>query len=168
TDSGEEASEETETPEAEKEAEETTAPEAEENAAETTQAPAEETTAVSETAALPETQEVTVGTVDSNMTAIEKSDMTTPCPEVAEKVFGSMNKGDIEIVETADGEHYYLVLKLDILEDEEYFASARSSLLSEMKYDEFKGIVTEWSGAQSVSKNDAAYKRYDPEKMFSK
>lgn len=148
--------------------EETIAPEASETAAETTEASVSETTAVSEIEAdLPETQEVTVGAVNSNKTAIEKSDTSDPCPEVVEKVFGSMNKGDIEIIETADGEHYYLVLKLDILEDEDYFASARSSLLSEMKYDEFKGIVTEWTAAQSVSKNDAAYKRYDPEKMFS-
>ena len=99
---------------------------------------------------------------------IEKADKTVPCAEVAEKVFDGMNKGDIEIVETADGEHYYLVLKLDILEDEEYFTTARDSLLSEMKYDEFEGIVTEWTAAQSVSKNDAAYKRYDPEKIFGK
>lgn len=167
TDSDEEAPEETMAPEAEEPTEETTAPEAEETVSETTEAAAEETDAPEETAAVSsENQDVSIGAVNSNMTAIEKSDMSVPCPEVAEKVFGSMNKGDIEIVETADGEHYYLVLKLDILEDEEYFASARASLLSEMKYDEFEGTVTEWTAAQSVSKNDAAYKRYDPEKMF--
>lgn len=168
TDSDEEAPAETEAPADEETAEETTAP-ADEETAEETETSAEETTAPAETAAVSaENQDVTVGAVNSNMTVIEKADKTVPCAEVAEKVFDGMNKGDIEIVETADGEHYYLVLKLDILEDEEYFTTARDSLLSEMKYDEFEGIVTEWTAAQSVSKNDAAYKRYDPEKIFGK
>lgn len=168
TDSDEETPAETEAPADEETAEETTAP-ADEETAEETETSAEETTAPAETAAVSaENQDVTVGAVNSNMTVIEKADKTVPCAEVAEKVFDGMNKGDIEIVETADGEHYYLVLKLDILEDEEYFTTARDSLLSEMKYDEFEGIVTEWTAAQSVSKNDAAYKRYDPEKIFGK
>ncbi|MGN1102784.1 MAG: hypothetical protein ACI4RG_11365, partial [Huintestinicola sp.] len=151
----------------ETETEETAAPEAEETVPETTEAAAEETTAAETESADFENQDVIVGTVSSNKTAIEKADMTVPCAEVAEKVFGDMNKGDLEIVETADGEYYYLVLKLDILEEEDYFTSARDSLLSEMKFDEFEEMVAEWVAAQNISRNDAAYKRYDPEKMFS-
>ncbi|MDY3791542.1 MAG: hypothetical protein SOZ56_03580 [Oscillospiraceae bacterium] len=166
TDSDEETPAETEAPADDETAEETTAP-SEEDTAEETEASAEETTAPAETAAVSaENQDVTVGAVNSNMTVIEKADKTVPCAEVAEKVFNGMNKGDIEIVETADGEHYYLVLKLDILEDSEYFTTAKDSLLSEMKYDEFEGVVSDWTASQSVSKNDAAYKRYDPQKMF--
>lgn len=175
TDSDEEAPEETAAP-SEDEAdvseeapseEETAAPDASETAAETTEAAPEETAAADVTVPVSADDTAASAEVSSNKTAIEKADMTVPCPEVAEKVFGSMSKGDIEIVETADGEHYYLVLKLDILEDGDYFTSARDSLLSEMKNDEFEGIITEWTAAQNVSKNDAAYKRYDPEKMFS-
>lgn len=165
TDSDDAAPAETEAPSDDEKNEETTAPSVEETAAETTVTSAAEETTASETAST-ENQTSAVSNVDSNMTVIEKADKTLPCAEVAEKVFDGMNKGDIEIVETADGEHYYLVLKLDILEDGEYFTTARDSLLSEMKYDEFEGIVTEWTASQSVSKNDAAYKRYDPEKMF--
>ena len=100
------------------------------------------------------------------MTVIEKADRTVPCADVANKVFDEMNKGDIQIIETADGEHYYLVVKLDILEDDEYFTTARASLLSEMKSDDFDGMVSEWTAAQTVEKNADSYKRYDPEKMF--
>ena len=77
-----------------------------------------------------------------------------------------MNKGDIEIIETADGEHYYLVLKMDILETDEYYTSARDSLLYEMKSEDYDSLIAEWTAAQSFEKNNDAYKRYDPEKMF--
>ncbi len=147
---------------------ETTAP-AETEASEDTTAPDEsvsetETSAAETTAA--DAQTTQVGTVESNMTVIEKADRTVPCADVANKVFDEMNKGDIQIIETADGEHYYLVVKLDILEDDEYFTTARASLLSEMKSDDFDGMVSEWTAAQTVEKNADSYKRYDPEKMF--
>lgn len=151
-----ETSTETEVSEDTEAAEETTAPD---EAVSETETSAAETTAA-------DTQTTQVGTVESNMTVIEKADRTVPCADVANKVFDEMNKGDIQIIETADGEHYYLVVKLDILEDDEYFTTARASLLSEMKSDDFDGMVSEWTAAQTVEKNADSYKRYDPEKMF--
>ena len=156
TDETSETSTETEVPTETEAAEETTAPD--ESVSET------ETSAAETTAA--DAQTTQVGTVESNMTVIEKADRTVPCADVANMVFDEMNKGDIQIIETADGEHYYLVVKLDILEDDEYFTTARASLLSEMKSDDFDGMVSEWTAAQTVEKNADSYKRYDPEKMF--
>lgn len=157
-----ETSTETEVSEDTEAAEETTAPD--EAVSETETSAETETTAAETTAA--DAQTTQVGTVESNMTVIEKADRTVPCADVANKVFDEMNKGDIQIIETADGEHYYLVVKLDILEDDEYFTTARASLLSEMKSDDFDGMVSEWTAAQTVEKNADSYKRYDPEKMF--
>ena len=157
-----ETSAETEVSEDTEAAEETTAPD--EAVSESETSAETETTAAETTAA--DAQTTQVGTVESNMTVIEKADRTVPCADVANKVFDEMNKGDIQIIETADGEHYYLVVKLDILEDDEYFTTARASLLSEMKSDDFDGMVSEWTAAQSVEKNADSYKRYDPEKMF--
>lgn len=151
-----ETSIETEVSEDTEAAEETTAPD---EAVSETETSAAETTAA-------DAQTTQVGTVESNMTVIEKADRTVPCADVANKVFDEMNKGDVQIIETADGEHYYLVVKLDILEDDEYFTTARASLLSEMKSDDFDGMVSEWTAAQTVEKNADSYKRYDPEKMF--
>lgn len=156
TDETSETSTETEVSEDTETAEETTAPD---EAVSETETSAAETTAA-------DAQTTQVGTVESNMTVIEKADRTVPCADVANKVFDEMNKGDIQIIETADGEHYYLVVKLDILEDDEYFTTARASLLSEMKSDDFDGMVSEWTAAQNVEKNADSYKRYDPEKMF--
>lgn len=151
-----ETSTETEVSEDTEASEETTAPD---EAVSETETSAAETTAA-------DAQTTQVGTVESNMTVIEKADRTVPCADVANKVFDEMNKGDVQIIETADGEHYYLVVKLDILEDDEYFTTARASLLSEMKSDDFDGMVSEWTAAQTVEKNADSYKRYDPEKMF--
>ena len=157
-----ETSTETEVSEDTEAAEETTAPD--EAVSETETSAETETTAAETTAA--DAQTTQVGTVESNMTVIEKADRTVPCADVANKVFDEMNKGDIQIIETADGEHYYLVVKLDILEDEDYFTTARASLISEMKSDDFDGMISEWTAAQTVEKNADSYKRYDPEKMF--
>ncbi len=107
-----------------------------------------------------------IASVATNRTIIGKEE-TTPSAEVAEAVFGTMNKGDIQIIETADGEHYYVVVKLDILETDEYFDSAKESLLYEMKSEEYEALVSGWTETQSVSRNADAYDRYDPEKIFN-
>lgn len=103
--------------------------------------------------------------VSTNKTVIEKSG-TTPDTAVVSKVFGEMNKGDIQIIESTNGEYYYIVVKMDILETDEYFETAKESLLYEMKSEEFDGVIAQWTEAQSVSKNQEAYDRYDPEKIF--
>ena len=77
-----------------------------------------------------------------------------------------MQKGDIQIIESSDSETYYIVLKMDVLETDEYFLSAKDSLLYEMKSEDFDTLITQWTEAQNVVKNQDAYKRYDPKKLF--
>lgn len=108
---------------------------------------------------------ISVNTVDSNRTIIEK-DGTEPNETVRAKVFDEMSNGDIEIIETPDGEHYFIVLKIDILEDNTYFDAAKTSLLFEMKSEDYDALIDTWVSAQSISKNEESYKRYDPKKMM--
>lgn len=108
---------------------------------------------------------ISVNTVDSNRTIIEK-DGTEPNEMVNAKVFGEMANGDIEIIETPDGEHYFVVTKIDILEDETYFDAAKTSLLFEMKSEDYDALIETWTAVQSVSKNEEAFKRYDPKKLI--
>ena len=103
--------------------------------------------------------------ISSNKTVIEKSG-TTPDSAVVSKVFDEMQKGDIQIIESSDSEKYYIVLKMDVLETDEYFLSAKDSLLYEMKSEDFDALITQWTEAQNVVKNQDAYKRYDPKKLF--
>lgn len=103
--------------------------------------------------------------ISSNKTVIEKSG-TTPDSAVVSKVFDEMQKGDIQIIESSDSETYYIVLKMDVLETDEYFLSAKDSLLYEMKSEDFDALITQWTEAQNVVKNQDAYKRYDPKKLF--
>lgn len=175
--------------------EDETAAETSESAAETT-APAGETTTAAETSAVPDSSAsetettpagstseaettggtpdlsdmnmddlISVNTVDSNRTIIEK-DGTEPNETVRAKVFDEMSNGDIEIIETPDGEHYFVVLKIDILEDSTYFDAAKTSLLFEMKSEDYDALIDTWVSAQSISKNEESYKRYDPKKMM--
>jgi len=123
-----------------------------EEAAETTDTSAEETSDSGEQ-------------ISSNKTVIEKSG-TTPDSAVVSKVFDEMQKGDIQIIESSDSETYYIVLKMDVLETDEYFLSAKDSLLYEMKSEDFDALITQWTEAQNVVKNQDAYKRYDPKKLF--
>ncbi len=157
-------------------AEETSAPEETSVSEETgdvttpavTEAPAEETAVTAqETAA---DGDITLDTADatsytSNLTAIEK-DGTTPNAQIVNEAFNNMAIGDCKILESEDGEHIYVVVKLDILEDESYFEASRESLLHDMRDDDFDALIDTWKESQTVIRNEAAVKRYDPQKMF--
>lgn len=166
TDSAETAEDATEAPTEDTAEAEETADTAEETAKadSTTTEEAAETTETSADASAEETSD-SGEQISSNKTVIEKSG-TTPDSAVVSKVFDEMQKGDIQIIESSDSETYYIVLKMDVLETDEYFLSAKDSLLYEMKSEDFDALITQWTEAQNVVKNQDAYKRYDPKKLF--
>lgn len=166
TDSAETAEDATEAPTEDTAEAEETADTAEETAEadSTTTEEAAETTETSADASAEETSD-SGEQISSNNTVIEKSG-TTPDSAVVSKVFDEMQKGDIQIIESSDSETYYIVLKMDVLETDEYFLSAKDSLLYEMKSEDFDALITQWTEAQNVVKNQDAYKRYDPKKLF--
>lgn len=166
TDSAETAEDATEAPTEDTAEAEETADTAEETAEadSTTTEEAAETTENSADASAEETSD-SGEQISSNKTVIEKSG-TTPDSAVVSKVFDEMQKGDIQIIESSDSETYYIVLKMDVLETDEYFLSAKDSLLYEMKSEDFDALITQWTEAQNVVKNQDAYKRYDPKKLF--
>ena len=166
TDSAETAEDATEAPTEDTAEAEETADTAEETAEadSTTTEEAAETTETSTDASAEETSD-SGEQISSNKTVIEKSG-TTPDSAVVSKVFDEMQKGDIQIIESSDSETYYIVLKMDVLETDEYFLSAKDSLLYEMKSEDFDALITQWTEAQNVVKNQDAYKRYDPKKLF--
>lgn len=166
TDSAETAEDATEAPTEDTAEAEETADTAEETAEAdtTTTEEAADTTETSTDASAEETSD-SGEQISSNKTVIEKSG-TTPDSAVVSKVFDEMQKGDIQIIESSDSETYYIVLKMDVLETDEYFLSAKDSLLYEMKSEDFDTLITQWTEAQNVVKNQDAYKRYDPKKLF--
>ena len=166
TDSAEVAEDATEAPTEDVAEAEETADTAEETA-EADSTTTEEAAKTTETSADSSAEETTDSgeQVSSNKTVIEKSG-TTPDSAVVSKVFDEMQKGDIQIIESSDSETYYIVLKMDVLETDEYFLSAKDSLLYEMKSEDFDTLITQWTEAQNVVKNQDAYKRYDPKKLF--
>lgn len=166
TDSAETAEDATEAPTEDVAEADETADTAEETAEadSTTTEEAAETTETSADASAEETSD-SGEQISSNKTVIEKSG-TTPDSAVVSKVFDEMQKGDIQIIESSDSETYYIVLKMDVLETDEYFLSAKDSLLYEMKSEDFDTLITQWTEAQNVVKNQDAYKRYDPKKLF--
>lgn len=166
TDSAETAEDATEAPAEDTAEADETADTAEETAEadSTTTEEAADTTETSTDASAEETSD-SGEQISSNKTVIEKSG-TTPDSAVVSKVFDEMQKGDIQIIESSDSETYYIVLKMDVLETDEYFLSAKDSLLYEMKSEDFDALITQWTEAQNVVKNQDAYKRYDPKKLF--
>lgn len=166
TDSAETAEDATEAPTEDTAEADETADTAEETAEadSTTTEEAADTTETSTDASAEETSD-SGEQISSNKTVIEKSG-TTPDSAVVSKVFDEMQKGDIQIIESSDSETYYIVLKMDVLETDEYFLSAKDSLLYEMKSEDFDALITQWTEAQNVVKNQDAYKRYDPKKLF--
>lgn len=101
-------------------------------------------------------------TYDSNKQVIKK-DSASPDETVCNKVFDEMENGDITIVE--EDEYYYVVYKMDILEDPEYYDSAKDSLLYEMREDDFTSLCEEWANNVSFDFNEKAIERYTPQKF---
>lgn len=103
-------------------------------------------------------------TLPDNTTVISE-DGYTPSEAVVTKVFdGSFNVGDVAIVE--EDEVYYVVTKLDLFADEEYYANNELSARYSLKGEEFDAMVDSWAEAQTVEKNEAAYKKYKIEKFM--
>lgn len=100
----------------------------------------------------------------SNKMVLNK-DGEYPTKSVSEKVFGEMNTGDITIIESDDSEYYYVVYKMDILEDDEYFTSSKESLLYEMKDEDYENVLSGWADEVDFTVNDKAVERYVPEKF---
>jgi len=139
------------------ETEETAEEEAAEESEEASEAEAADTEELTEDTSEEETE------VESNLQVIAKSG-TTPTAAVVTAVFDEMEKGEIRIVEGDEVD--YIVVKLDVLETDEYYLTAKESLLSEMKWDEYDALVDQWAGEIDFQRNQKAYDRYDPEKLF--
>lgn len=170
--SGEVTSESVEETEAET-TEETTA-ETTVTEAETTEETSEETTALwagEETAEETEDDVLDLIAPDeeetsytSNKQVISK-DGEYPAAVVCEKVFSDMQAGDVTIIESEDGEYYYVVAKYDLLDDPTYFDSAKESILYEMREDDFDTLKKEWTDSIDFTFNEKAVERYTPEKF---
>ncbi|MCL2633068.1 MAG: hypothetical protein FWD34_00985 [Oscillospiraceae bacterium] len=79
----------------------------------------------------------------------------------------SMGYGNAEFYET---EHmYYVVVRLDNLENEDHFENYRKRIVFDLKFDEFSENNKALARAKlntDIIVNDAAVKRYDPKKLF--
>lgn len=163
--------------------EETTEPE--ETEAETTTSPEEDGSTdetVTETADIADdsSEETETETVsydnESIISVINKDDYEneediyyTP----SEKVYNKL----LEIEEADYGkpyfieedEYYYLVVRYDIrdrmTEDDLWSENAQYSAGRSLHYDDFEAMLDTWTSALNVTRNDAAYKRYDPFKF---
>ena len=100
----------------------------------------------------------------SNRKVVKKG-ATYPSADIINKAF-EMNAGDTAIIESEDGEHIYIIAKLDLNEDESYFETAKQSLLFEMKEDDYDALIDTWINSQLVIPTEEARKRYDPTKIF--
>lgn len=100
----------------------------------------------------------------SNKQVISK-DGEYPAAVVCEKVFSDMQAGDVTIIESEDGEYYYVVAKYDLLDDPTYFDSAKESILYEMREDDFDTLKKEWTDSIDFTFNEKAVERYIPEKF---
>lgn len=98
-----------------------------------------------------------LGTVISNKATI-------PSASAVEKIFsGEITEGNYTIVE--EYEAAYIVYRMDLFADEEYFESHRSSAIQSMKSDEFDEMVDGWIAAQNVVINNDAFDRYKLDKI---
>ena len=96
--------------------------------------------------------------------SVTSADYPIPSASVHEKVVGdALNVGEYLLIE--EDEVYYIVYKMDLYADEEYYDYKKTDVLNELKGDEFDATVDSWTTGQNVVVNDAAVKRYKVEKL---
>ena len=96
--------------------------------------------------------------------SVTSSEFPVPSASVHEKVVGeAMTIGDYQLIE--EDEIYYIVYKMDLFADEEYYDFKKTDVLNELKGEEFEATVDSWTTGQNVILNDAAIKRYKVEKI---
>lgn len=96
--------------------------------------------------------------------SVTSADYPVPSASVNEKVVGdAMAVGEYRLIE--EDEIYYIVYKMDLFADEEYYDYKKTDVLNELKGEEFDATVVSWTDSQDVVVNDAAVKRYKVEKL---
>ena len=121
----------------------------------TTEEPVDDLTATEETEEADEL--VLLGSVTS-------ADYPIPSASVNEKVIGdAMAVGEYQLIE--EDEVYYIVYKMDLFADAEYYEYKKTDVLNELKGEEFDATVDSWTANQNVVVNEAAVKRYKVEKL---
>ncbi|MCH5349471.1 MAG: hypothetical protein J1E40_09120 [Oscillospiraceae bacterium] len=96
-----------------------------------------------------------------NYGIIISKDSVAPSSAVIEKAF-EMANDEYAIVE--EYEVYYLVYKMDLFADEDYFENNRNSVVHTLKDDEFNDTISGWTSSQKVVINTDAVDRYKLEK----
>ncbi len=96
--------------------------------------------------------------------SVTSADYPIPSASVHEKVVGNALGVD-EYLLIEEDEVYYIVYKMDLFADEEYYDYKKTDVLNELKGEEFDATVTSWTENQNVVVNDAAVKRYTIEKL---
>ncbi len=102
--------------------------------------------------------------VDENTNdVIVKNDSKTPSEEIVKKIFGmAVNKPELYKAEDA----YYVLVRLDLAERDDWYQTYREAVLHEMKGQELIDDVKARAEEIIVEKNEAAIKRYDPKKTM--
>ena len=96
--------------------------------------------------------------------SVTSADYPVPSASVNEKVVGdAMAVGEYQLIE--EDEIYYIVYKMDLYADEEYYDYKKTDVLNELKGEEFEATVASWTDVQNVVVNDAAVDRYKVEKL---
>lgn len=96
--------------------------------------------------------------------SVTSADYPVPSASVNEKVVGdAMAVGEYQLIE--EDEIYYIVYKMDLFADEEYYDYKKTDVLNELKGEEFDATIASWTEGQNVVINDAAVKRYKVEKL---
>ncbi len=96
--------------------------------------------------------------------SVSSADYPVPSASVHEKVVGdALSVGEYLIIE--EDEVYYIVYKMDLFADEEYYDYKKSDVLDTLKGEEFDATVESWTANQTVEMNEAAVKRYKVEKI---
>ena len=92
-----------------------------------------------------------------------KADGEYPSTKFIDYLFNTAKENEPTLLQ--DDNYYYLVLRLPTLERTDIYDTYRSSLLYELKGDEFDSLLEEWTAEYTFTENTKGIKKFKLEKL---
>ncbi len=96
--------------------------------------------------------------------SVTSAEYPVPSASVHEKVVGdAMEVGEYILIE--EETVFYIVHKMDLFADENYYDYKKDDVIDTLKGDEFDATVAGWTASQDVDVNEAAIRKYKVSKL---
>lgn len=104
---------------------------------------------------------------DSMKTWVRREDDANYPQKVTDTIFNEMKPGDSKYIVDEDKGYYYIVKRFDMNDAESSFDDMRTTILQDVKGDDFEAMVQSWTDELTETVNQSAVRRYNPKNIVT-